>query len=50
LLDKYYASIKEGWWEEFCSDIYFFGGDGALYKDSLMKISKQEKYKWAFEK
>lgn len=50
LLDKYYASIKEGWWEEFCSDIYFFGGDGALYKDCLMKISKQEKYKWAFEK
>ncbi len=47
---KLHASIKEGWWEEFCSDIYFFGGDGALYKDCLMKISKQEKYKWAFEK
>lgn len=50
LIDKYYNSIKEGWWEEFCSDIYFYGGDGALYKDCLMRIPKQEKYKWAFEK
>ena len=50
LIDKYYDSIKEGWWEEFCSDIYFYGGDGALYKDCLMRIPKQKRYKWAFEK
>lgn len=49
LKDRYYDSIKEGWWEEFCSDIYFYGGDGALYKDCLMRIPKQGKYKWAFE-
>lgn len=50
LLDKYYKSIKEGWWEDFCSDIYFYGGDNALYKDCLMRIPKREEYKWAFEK
>lgn len=50
LIAQYYNSIKEGWWEEFCSDIYFYGGDGALYKDCLMRIPKQKRYKWAFEK
>ncbi len=50
LLDKYYLSIKNGWWEEFCSDIYFHGGDAALYKDCLMRIPQREEYKWAFEK
>ncbi|MCE8924106.1 FRG domain-containing protein [Bacteroides ovatus] len=48
LIDKYYESIEKGWWEEFCSDIYFHGGDAALYKDCLMNISKQAQYKWAF--
>ena len=50
LLDKYYQSIKDGWWEEFCSDIYFYGGDAALYKDCLMRIPQKDEYKWAFEK
>ena len=50
LLDKYYKSIKEGWWEEFCSDIYFRGGDAELYKDCLMRIPKRTEYRWAFEK
>lgn len=50
LLDQYYKSIKEGWWEEFCSDIYFHGGDAALYKDCLMRISKRDEYRWAFER
>ena len=50
LIDKYYQSIKEGWWEEFCSDIYFYGSDAALYKDCLLRIPEQPEYKWAFEK
>lgn len=50
LLDKYYKSIKDGWWEEFCSDIYFHGGDADLYKDCLIRIPKRPEYKWAFEK
>ena len=50
LLDKYYQSIKDGWWEEFCSDIYFYGGDAALYKNCLMRIPQRNEYKWAFEK
>ena len=50
LLEKYYQSIKDGWWEEFCSDIYFYGGDAALYKDCLLRIPQRIEYKWAFEK
>ena len=50
LINKYYESIKDGWWEEFCSDIYFYGGDTALYKDCLMRIPERPEYKWAFEK
>lgn len=50
LIDKYYESIKKGWWEDFCSDIYFYGGDAALYKDCLLRIPKRKEYKWAFEK
>ena len=49
LINKYYDSIKDGWWEEFCSDIFFHGGDAALYKDCLMRIPKRPEYKWAFE-
>lgn len=48
LLNDYFDSIKNGWWEDFCSDIYFLGGDGALYKDCLMKIPKNPKYRSAF--
>ena len=46
LIDKYYQSIKEGWWEEFCSDIYFYGSDAALYKDCLMRIPKRPEYSY----
>lgn len=49
LLEKYYKSIEEGWWDEFCSDIYFHAGDAALYKDCLLRIPQREEYKWAFE-
>lgn len=50
LLNKYYQSIKDGWWKEFCSDIYFHCSDAALYKDCLMRIPQKKEYKWAFEK
>lgn len=50
LIDKYYESAKAGWWEDFCSDIYFHGGDAALYKDCLLRIPGRREYKWAFEK
>ena len=48
LLNDYFDSINKGWWEEFCSDIYFLGGDGVLYKDCLMRIPKKPKYRSAF--
>lgn len=49
-LDIYYQSIKNGWWEEFCNDIYFHGADGDLYRDELKNIRNRDEYRWAFEK
>jgi len=48
LLADYYADIKNGWWEEFCHDVYFSGADGFIYKDALLRLSSDERYKWAF--
>lgn len=50
LLDKYYDSIRNGWWEEFCSDIFFYGGDGPIYKDLLRRLPEREEYKKAFQR
>lgn len=44
LLDEYYQDIKNGWWEEFCHDIYFYGADGILYKDALLHLLKDNCY------
>lgn len=48
LLDEYYQDIKNGWWEEFCKDIFFYGADGILYKNALMDLPNREEYRWAF--
>ncbi len=50
LLEEYYADIKNGWWDNFCEDIYFYGSDGDLYKDELRDIQHRNEYKWAFHK
>ncbi len=44
-----YLALKN-WWEKFCDDIYFQGGDGELYRDELKNIRHRPEYKWAFEK
>jgi hypothetical protein len=48
-LKEYYDDIKNGWWEEFCKDIYFYGTDGALYKEELLNLPNRSEYKWAFK-
>ncbi len=50
LLKEYYTDIKNGWWDYFCEDIYFYGSDGDLYKDELRNIQYRNEYKWAFHK
>lgn len=45
LLDRYYADIKNGWWQDvFCKDLYFAASDGIVYKDMLMKVPTEERY------
>lgn len=47
-LDAYYKSIKNGWWNEFCEDIYFYGSDGIHYKEELKQLVRRPEYQWAF--
>ena len=49
-LDVYYQDIKNGWWDEFCKDIYFYGSDGLHYKEELRQIENKTEYLWAFKK
>ncbi len=49
-LDLYYQSIKNGWWERFCDDIYFPGDNGEKYRKEMRNILNRSEYRWAFEK
>ena len=49
LLAEYYQNIKNGWWEDFCSDIYFSGADGVLYKNALSSLPCDTRYEHAFK-
>lgn len=44
----YNAIMHEGFWENFCENVYFFGNDGELFKQDLIRIPEKEQYKWAF--
>ena len=48
-LDEYYATI-EGFWIDFCSNIYFHGPEGMLMKKHLINLPADPRYKWAFYK
>lgn len=43
-LDIYYDSIKNGWWQEFCDDIHFYGAEDELYRQSMKEIPQNPKY------
>ena len=46
-LDIYYQTAPE-FWEEFCSDIYFYSPEGALLKEHLRNLPNNPCYRWAF--
>lgn len=48
LIDAYYQDIRNGWWQEFVSDIHFIGSDGPMYKKLLEEIPSRPEYRWAF--
>ena len=49
-LDMYYESIQNGWWEQFCEDVHFYGAEDELYRQALRDIIKDPKYRSAFFK
>lgn len=46
-LGVYYQTAPQ-FWEEFCSNIYFYGPEGALLKKHLMNLPNDPRYRWAF--
>ena len=50
LLNEYYLDIKNGWWDEFCKDIYFFGADGIIYKNALQDLPNDTRYSRCFKR
>ena len=47
-LKEYYAAIKKGFWNEFCSKIYIPGDNGSIL-NALKSLPSDKRYKWAFE-
>ena len=50
LLNEYYVDIKNGWWDEFCKDIFFYGADGSIYKDAMRNLPNDYRYSKYFKK
>lgn len=48
-LDLYYQTALE-FWEEFCSNVYFYSPEGALMKEHLRNLPNDPRYRWAFYK
>lgn len=46
----YYNSIKNGWWEEFCDDIHFYGAEDELYRQAMKELPQNPKYTKYFTK
>lgn len=47
-LHQYYQDIKNGFWEDWCSRIYFNGDTQGKFKDALIAVVKDPQYEWAF--
>lgn len=46
-LDSYYNN-SEQIWKDFCSNVYFYGPEGALLKKHLLNLPNDPRYRWAF--
>lgn len=46
-LDVYFQTAPE-FWEDFCSNIYFYSPEGALLKEHLRNLPNNPRYRWAF--
>lgn len=49
-LDIYYGSIRNGWWQEFCDDIHFYGAEDELYRQSMKDLPQNTQYSKYFIK
>lgn len=49
-LDIYYDSIKNGWWQDFCDDIHFYGAEDELYRQAMKDLPQSSIYSRYFTK
>lgn len=47
-LHHYYEDIRNGFWEDWCSRIYFNGDINAAFRNALISVVKDPQYEWAF--
>ena len=40
-LDMFRKDVRDGWWDDFCSDIHFYGPEDELYRDALRHLDIQ---------
>lgn len=48
-LSQYYQDIKNGFWADWCKDIYFPGDKDGKLKEALLQVENNDNYKWAFK-
>ena len=49
-LGIYYDSINNGWWQEFCDDIHFYGAEDELYRQAMKDLPQNPEYSKYFNK
>ena len=47
-LGSYYKDMRNGLWEKFCNDIYFYGPENDLYRELLLQAENNPKYRKYF--
>lgn len=50
MLEEYFADVKNGIWERYCSPIHFPCAEGTKLKDELLALPKDEHYRQYFER
>jgi len=48
-LNSYYQDIKNGLWEQFCKDIYFYSPENELYRELLLQAEFDSRYQKYFK-
>lgn len=49
-MNIFYNDIKNGWWDDFCSDIHFYGAEDELYRQAMRNLPMNSAYSSVFRR